>query len=121
MSTGAKMGPLTEGIVAGLIANGITSMLSYIVPQSGQPGREDLAVRHILEKDEPLAAILQKAIASVARSSSLTDAKQTEKLRLFMISPDAESIVRQIYGIYFVPKERLSSEPQIRATFLSSL
>jgi NACHT domain-containing protein len=113
--------PLTEGIVAGVIANGITSILSYIIPQGDTRGHQGRAITHLLEKDQPLATILQKATASVARSSSLTDTKQTEKLRLFMISPDAESLVRQIYGIYFAPEERLKSEPQIREAFLCSL
>jgi NACHT domain len=115
------MGPLTEGILAGVIANGITSVLTYITPRRDPDSRLDHAITHLLEKDEPLGSILQKATASIARSSSPAEAKQTEKLRLFLISPDAESLVRQIYGIYFVPGERFRSEPQIRAAFLCSL
>jgi hypothetical protein len=115
------MSPLTEGIVAGVIANGLTSILTYLIPQDEAASHQDRLITHLLEKDQSLVTILQKAIASIARSSSLADAKQTEKLRLFLISPDAESLVRQIYGIYFAPDERPRSEPQIRATFLCSL
>jgi hypothetical protein len=113
--------PLTEGILAGVIANGITSILTYITPRPDPDSGLNHAITHLLEKDEPLTSILQKATASIARSTSLEDAKQTEKLRLFMISPDAESLVRQIYGIQLAPQERPSSEPQIREAFLCSL
>jgi hypothetical protein len=115
------MSPLTEGIVAGVIANGITSILTRIIPSRDPDAHLDEVITHILEKDQTLASILQKAMVSIARSQTLPEARQTERLRLFMISPDAESIVRQIYGIYFVPEQRKKSEPQIRAAFLSSL
>jgi hypothetical protein len=115
------MNPLTEGIVASLIANGLTEIICHLTPATGFQIRQEQAIAEILKKDQALTDILQKAVSKVAKSIHFRDEGQTEKLKLFFVSPEAEAIVRQIYGIYFAPEMRLKSESAIREEFAASL
>ena len=115
------MDPLTGGIVAGLIANGITEVVSHMTPNSAAQLRQQQAIAEILRQDPSLSEILQKVVVGVAKSAHLQDEKQTEKLRAFFLSPEAEAIVRQMCGIYFSPAARKKSESAIREEFALSL
>ncbi|MGA8304138.1 MAG: hypothetical protein WB723_00550, partial [Candidatus Acidiferrales bacterium] len=80
--------------------------------------------KHLLEViqgDKELASTLSKAIAAVAKDTNFRDEKITERLRMLLISPDAESIVRQMYGLWLIPDARPSAEPQLRREFLALL
>jgi hypothetical protein len=96
-------------------------MVSLLVPKSLQEVRQEKAINAILSTDPKLSEILQKAIAGVAKSIHFKDEQQTEKLRLFFVSCEAEAIVRQIYGLYFAPELKERSEPSIRTEFLLSM
>jgi hypothetical protein len=113
--------PLTEGILAGVIANALTSILAQALPPTRPDEKQRGSLTSLVESDPPLASILQKAIVAVARNQDLQDPKQTEKLRLFLISPEAEALTRQIYGLFFVAEARAKSEATIRAEFCALL
>lgn len=115
------MDPLTGGIVAGLIANGITEVARCVTPVSAAQSRRELALEDILRKDPSVAEILQKAVVAVAKSVHFQDGRQTEKLRLFFLSPEAEAVVRQMCGLYFAPGMRSKSEGAIQQEFSLSL
>ena len=115
------MSPFTEGILAGVIANALTSVLAQAFPPR-QPGDGQLeSLKTLVANDLPLAQILQKAAVAVAKSQSLKDPKQTEKLRIFFISPEAETITRQVYGLFLIPEARTSSADKIKAEFSTLL
>ncbi len=112
--------PLTEGIIASLIANGLTELTRHLFPELF--ARDDgAALSVVLPPDPDLDTILRKAVVRVAKSAQVQDPKQSDKLTLFLISPDAESIVRQIYGIYMIPARDSKKEPMLRAEFASSM
>lgn len=69
-----------------------------LVPASSAKERQDIAITEILRKDPSLSEILQKAVVTVAKGAQFKDEKQTEKLRFFFVSPEAEAIVRQLYS-----------------------
>ena len=107
--------PLTEGIIAGLIAD--WCLLKLCVTQCRQPSTMGIPKNTLLEViqgDKELASTLSKAIAAVAKDTNFRDEKITERLRMLLISPDAESIVRQMYGLWLIPDARPSAEPQLR-------
>jgi len=118
---GVPVAPLTEGILASLIANGLTAIISHLVSDKGETLRRERLLIDALQKDAPLSAILQKAVVSVAKATHFHDQRQTEKLRFFLVSPDAEAIIRQIYGTFLANTTNQSSLPIIQAEFLSSL
>jgi hypothetical protein len=113
--------PLTEGIVAGVIANGLTEIISLLAPPSASKQRQERAIAQILTADPKINEILQKAVITVAKSVHFKDEKQTEKLRLFFLSPEAEAIVRQLFGMHFVPGMKSKSEATLRSEFSLSL
>lgn len=113
----ATMNPLVQGVISGVIANGLTSV-------AGQIGRKCLEVlkpkedlQKILESDSDLSTILKKAIASVIESKQFGDERQLEKLKFFLISPDVEAIVRQIYASQLTSDKNNNHLEYIRSEF----
>ena len=88
------MDPLTGGIVAGLIANGITEVACHMMPGSAAQLKQQRAIAEILKQDPSLTEILQKAVVGVARSAHFQDEKQTDRLRMFFCRPKR----KQLYG-----------------------
>lgn len=83
---------LIEGIISGVVVNGLTT----IVLSMG--GKSQKGLQNLFKKDSELGKTLKKAIQSVANAAELDDEQKAEKLRIFLSSPDVESIVRQIYA-----------------------
>jgi len=111
----------TLNVLCGLIANGLTGLLGSALGRA--PGRSKREQEHLqlIRKDATLGTILQKATASVARSSRPGDQRRAEKLRFFLSSPDVEAMVRQIYASQLTPSRSGSYMESIRAEFLASL
>ncbi len=89
------MDPLSQSIFCDLIANGVCSLVSYTYGRTRSNHWHGL--RRALERDKALGDIVSKAAASIARTLPSTEAKDA-KLQSFLASPEAESIIRQIYS-----------------------
>lgn len=83
---------LIEGIISGVVANGLTT----IVLSMG--GKSQEALQNLFRKDSELDKTLKKVTQSVTNAAELDDEQKAEKLRMFLSSPNVESIVRQIYA-----------------------
>lgn len=90
----------STGVVISLIANGITSLLSY----SAELGKDIISkhrdnVRKYLEADTDLIENIQNVMKEVVTTSILpSDKSQAVMIQQFLESPTAETIVRQIYS-----------------------
>lgn len=103
---------LVEGIITGVVANGLTT----IVLSMG--GKSQEALQNLFRKDSELDKTLTKAIQSVANAAELDNEQEAEKLRMFLSSPDVESIVRQIYANKLTDDMDVNYLKSIREEFL---
>ncbi|MEG4201050.1 NACHT domain-containing protein [Microcoleus sp. Pol12A5] len=108
----AFVGSAIGNILLSILANVLTETLLYSC--KALEGEEPLKPY----LDTTLAPILQKAVAAVARSTEYNDKIQTQKLRMFLASPEVEAIVRQIYASKLVP-EQSSQSKSIRQEFIT--
>jgi hypothetical protein len=108
----AFVGSAIGNILLSILANVLTETLLYSC--KALEGEEPLKPY----LDTTLAPILQKAVAAVARSTEYNDKIQTQKLRMFLASPEVEAIVRQIYASKLVP-EQSSQSKSIRKEFIT--
>ena len=69
-----------------------------------------------LGESTALVTVLQKAAASVAKTAKFDNARQGEQLRFFLVSPDVEAIVRQLYASQLAAQPYAHIE-SIRAEF----
>jgi len=106
------MEALTMSVVAGLIVNGLTTVLTQ-VGQKAREARHRERVRDILKDDAALERILQDAGEVADRD------KGRDRLESFLRSPEAEGIVRQIYASLLTAKSKMYLEPLRRELTLS--
>jgi len=83
---------LIEGIISGVIANSLTT----IVLSMG--GKSQEALQNLFRNDSSLDKTLKRGTQLVADATELENEQKAERLRMFLSSPDVESIVRQIYA-----------------------
>jgi len=109
-----------EAFVGSAIGNILLSILANVLTETLFSGCKALEGEEPLKPylDTTLAPILQKAVAAVARSTEYNDKIQTQKLRMFLASPEVEAIVRQIYASKLVP-EQSSQSKSIRKEFIT--
>ncbi len=96
------------GIVAGLIANGLTSLTAYGIPKAKNLIKYKGDIRQALEADGTLVSSIRGALVDITGSA---------KVQSFLESPTAESIVRQIYSDLMLNGERQKSLAQIQEEF----
>jgi len=86
-------------ITLNVASNGLTSLLAF----SGHKAKELVIDKDFLEQQEldktALSPILQKAIQDAAEHAPWNADKGVEKASLFLLSPEAEELVRQIYAM----------------------
>jgi len=85
-------------IISGVIANALTSLAGYIIRDAEGRLQAKEATRKKLSDNRNLNTMLQKATASVAKTLIHEDNKVLDKLKIFLISPEVHSIVRQIFA-----------------------
>lgn len=78
-------------------------------------------LRQLLKENTALSPILQKAAASVARSIQFSDEHRIERLRYFLISPEVDAIVRQIYSSKLSMDKNGNHLESIYAEFMACL
>ena len=115
------MDPNLLNIILGLITNGLTSLISV----SGQQTGKALIGKKFLEKWElektSLEPLLQTAIKRVAETVEWKGYVREEVISLFLLSPEAEEIVRQIYSTKLIDSKDRDTLSAIRKIFLALL
>lgn len=114
------MDPLTLGIISGLIVNSLTSIFSHIAYKGKEIFSREEDLKKTLENDHSLETLLQKALTTIAKSTNFNSKTFQEELRPFLVSPDAEAIVRQIYASQLTQSKNIHLK-SLRNEFLSSL
>ncbi len=114
------MDAISQGIVAGVIANGLTAIIPHLTRKRIDFPSQKESLQRPLESDGDIASILQRATASIARSPQCEDRRYADTLRLFLVSPEVDAIVRQVYAsqVSTGMQRHLAS---IRTEFLASL
>jgi hypothetical protein len=107
--------PLAEGVFASLIANALSEVVRCVMADPDV--RPSDSLRAALLGDAELEDSLRKAMVAVAKDIQMADSKARERLQLFLISPSAEAIVRQMYGFLVVPNDRVATASQLEKEF----
>jgi hypothetical protein len=110
----------SENIILRVIVNGLTALIAHVWRKGRKALSQDKDLRQALGESTALVTILQKATASIAKAAKFDDERQGEKLRFFLVSPDVEAIVRQLYASQPAVQPQ-GHEEFIRAEFLASL
>jgi hypothetical protein len=114
------MDPNLQSIILGLITNGLTSLVAKLGHKSG----ELLIGKEFLEKWElektALQPILQKAIRDVEETVEWEGPPSLNVTCLFLLTPEVEAIVRQIYSASLVDKRKRNGLEAIQREFLAS-
>lgn len=104
------MDAFTTGFLASVVANGLTTIVSYFGRQSAQFIQEKRNITETIACDATLSTVLQKATTDLARSLRGTPAGSPDRLRSFAASADVDAIIRQLYAT------RLTSQTDSLAT-----
>jgi hypothetical protein len=110
-----------EELLAATVSHALISIVVQAFHKTPEIENQIEFMTRKLAADQSLIGILRKANVSVAKSQSLDEPKQTEKLRMFFVSPEAETLTRQMYGLLFVAKTREKSEASMRSEFCTVL
>jgi len=112
--------PNLLNIILGLITNGLTSLIAM----SGKTAGNLLIGKDFREKWElektSLAPILHSAIQSVAENIEWKGSTRDEIVSLFLLSPEVQNIVRQIYATRFAKGKKYRDLTQLHKLFLTS-
>src|SRR5580765_5712503 len=87
--------------LASVIANAVTSIVSAVTTNSEDAlaRKSDLLER--LRKDGTLNSLLQKGVAVGARAFT-GDESRIDRIRSFLVSPEAETIARQMFSTHLL-------------------
>lgn len=114
------MDPNIQAILLGLLTNGLTSFIA----QFGRKDSKLILGRELLQKikweETALQPILQNAAKAVAESIEWHGFPTMEIVCLFLTSPEAEAIVRQIYAAKLTSKGQEGNLATIQHEFLTS-
>src|SRR5438874_1181474 len=94
--------PNVLGAILGLLTSGLTSLLAGAGRKAGElvVGKEWLEQQK-LEKTA-LAPLLAKAVSDIAKHIEWKGKTGEEVVTLFLLSPEVEEVVRQIYATHVV-------------------
>jgi hypothetical protein len=88
-----------QAIYAGVIANTVTGIAACLGRGVLSPSVVSETNFKKLMRDNPtLNNLLQTAAATAAKHLSESDASSLERIRSFLVSPEVESMVRQIFA-----------------------
>ena len=82
-------------VLLGVLSNALYSLL--ISPLAAADVKRTLALLRSLKKDQPLMSTLQKASAGYAQSLNIRSPVSEEQVKLVLVSPGVESVLRQLY------------------------
>ena len=115
------MDNMIENIILGVIANGLTSLIAYIGRGGIKISKREENLRQLLKEDTTLVPILQKAAVSIAKAEKFENKFQEERLKFFLVSPDVDAIVRQIYASRLTSHKNGNHLKSIQTEFLACL
>lgn len=107
------MDPVTQTIILGLLTNGISSIGQYSLIKCNKYVKRDVPIN--LEEPD-ISKLLNKPIKSIIKNINL-DSLEKEKINSFFESPEAESIIRQIYSNIITESDNLNL---LKQEFLAS-
>lgn len=120
MNTG--LDPATLAVGTGLIANGLTAVVSRVAQrmlvQHDPVGARAIArvkARSTQSPAETQTRIGRIAAAKLARTAVVDKVSDTDRLKMFLVSPEVESIIRQIFAAELLGKS--STIADIRGRF----
>jgi hypothetical protein len=108
---------LAIDVIPSVVANGITSAFS----SAGRffSGAKTSKVAEKISTHESVSTALQKATAAVARDLAGNISK-VNQLKEFLVSPELDAIVRQVYSVKVVPTDSGNALTNIKNEFLLS-
>ncbi len=118
---GATMNPFTAGFLASVIANGLTTIVTHLGSLGIKRARGERNVIATVARDSSLGSILQKATASFARQLKKMPETLVDRLKVFLVSPDVDAIVRQVYATKLGGHNTIRDRVQLRSEFQASL
>lgn len=115
------MNPFTAGFLASVIANGLTTIITHLGSLGIKRARGEGNVIATVARDSSLGSILQKATASCAQQLKKMPETLVDKLKVFLVSPDVDAIVRQVYATKLGDRYTIRDRAQLRSEFQASL
>lgn len=113
-----SLDPFSTAIVTSLIVNGLTALVGYGVDKAKKIAKCRDGIRKALDADTVLVSTIRDVMGKIAKTSVLTSSElQATKMQLFLESPTAESIVRQMYSDFLVEETRQKSAGQLQKEF----
>jgi NACHT domain len=101
----------TQGVITGVVGNVLTGLAGQVgvgTPQASE------AMATALKEDSDVESILAKAASEAANVVS-SDKRNSDKLKAFLSSPEARSVIRQVYSAQMMSGEgnRLQDVEQV--------
>src|SRR5262249_51959751 len=107
-------------IIPSVVANALTSLLPRTQGLFSRRSRESPLASSIA-KNETVKTLIQKASARVAQKSSLPQAIDADAVKNFLISPELDSILKQLYSNKLISSSGPGYLSAIREEFTLSL
>ena len=109
---------IAAGLVTELIANGLTTLISYGIRKRSEVTVRKDNILKALGYDTGLVLKIQDVLANISKTEPLSSNQQLiKKLRPFLESPAAENIVRQICSDYIIEERQQESIDRLREEF----
>lgn len=115
------MDPQILAVLTGVVANGLTYVFAHIGRKSGRLLVGEKLIRKIKQNKIKLQPILEKAMDTIAEGIEWEGPPRMEQVCLFLTSPEAGAIVRQIYAAKLSPKKNNGQLDLIQQEFAASL
>src|SRR4051812_1237915 len=99
--TELEVASLALSIIPNVVANGLTSLIAKAGRSIGLLEKQQDRIRDFVAQSDTTKTALQKASAAVARS--LQTEESLDHLKKYLVSPELDVILRQLYSAKLVP------------------
>lgn len=111
---------VVQSILLGLLTNGLTSFIAQFAQRDSRLLLGKNLYNKIKWEQTALEPILQKATSILVERIEWQETPSLEIVCLFLSSPEAEAIIRQIYAAQFLESEAEANWSSIQKEFLAS-
>ncbi|MAF53964.1 MAG: hypothetical protein CL694_13245 [Chloroflexi bacterium] len=94
------MDPITTSVAAGLITHTMVAVAGVLTRRASDVIAQRDELRAVVENNIQVSAILKEELRTVSYDADPRNFRLAAKMRSFLASPEAESLVRQIYAGY---------------------
>ena len=115
------MDPNLQSIILGLLTNGLTAFIAQFARKDSKLLLGEELLKKIKWEETALQPLLQKATRLVAENIEWQSIPSLEIVCLFLTSPEAEAIVRQMFATQFANDVKFKDIGSIRKAFLYAL